>query len=62
LSGADLILFKRTQAHKSAQGERTKGVKLRPGAFNDCEFAHANCHTRPVVFYSWNFYYSGGTT
>src|SRR5712671_1312144 len=43
LSGTDLIRFKRTQARMGAQGERV-------GACDDCEFAHANCHTRSVLF------------
>jgi len=62
LSGADLILFKRTALQKKAQDTDTQAVNLRRNACNTCEFEHANCHTRPVIFSAWNFYYSGGTT
>lgn len=42
MSGTDLILLQRTQPRKRAQDECT-------GPCEGCEFAHANCHTRPVL-------------
>jgi len=55
LSGTDLILFKRTALQKKAQDTDTQAVNLRRNACNTCEFAHANCHTRPVIFFPMEF-------
>jgi len=52
MSGTDLILLQRTQPRNEAQDDCVSGAIATHG---DCEFEHANCHTRPVLFASMEF-------